>query len=462
MSLFSWLQQRMKGRPHMRCTPGRKPAPRFRPQIETLEGRVVPSTLTVTNNFDSGAGSLRAEIAAAQSKDTIVFALGQAPQVITLTSGELDITQDLTIQGPGAGLLAISGGNTSRVFQVDGATTKVTLSGLTITQGSYGATTISGLGGGILNNGSTLTVSGCTLSGNVASDSGGGIGNLGTLTVSGCTLSGNLGGGIFSRGTATVTGSTFTGNTANAGVGGGGISNAYGQMTITDSTFSGNSAPAYFLNGHLLIGGVGGAIGNFSFTGYSATMTVKGCTLTGNSATVGGALENTDNATLTVSGCTVSNNSATFYGGGIDAGGALTVANSTFTCNSASEGGAIFSDGTLTVRNSVFTANAATQGAGIWALSAVVDVRGSTFSGNTASDSGGAMYNLGTATIQECTLSGNVAGSAGGGIFNGASGTLAIDDSVVCGNVAPLGADLDNVGLVAIHDSTVCMSVGVS
>jgi predicted outer membrane repeat protein len=83
------------------------------------------------------------------------------------------------------------------------------------------------------------------------------------------------------------------------------------------------------------------------------------------------------------------------------------------------------------------------------------------FTANTASDSGGGIYNLGTATIQECTLSANAAGSAGGGIFNGASGTFAIKDSVVCGNVAPLGADLDNLGVVTINDSTVCVSIGV-
>ena len=47
------------------------------PGLETLEDRTVPSTLMVTNNLDTGVpgdGSLRGEIAAAQSGDTIKFA----------------------------------------------------------------------------------------------------------------------------------------------------------------------------------------------------------------------------------------------------------------------------------------------------------------------------------------------------------------------------------------------------
>src|SRR4051794_27469900 len=64
MQLFSWLSQRMNNRQQPQRAPERKPNTRFRPTLEALEDRWVPSTLTVTNNLDSGAGSLRAEIAA--------------------------------------------------------------------------------------------------------------------------------------------------------------------------------------------------------------------------------------------------------------------------------------------------------------------------------------------------------------------------------------------------------------
>jgi hypothetical protein len=78
----------------------------------------VPSTLTVTNNLDSGTGSLRADIAAAHNGDTIVFAPSLDGQTITLTSGELLIRKNLTIAGPGAGELTVSGNHASRVFEV--------------------------------------------------------------------------------------------------------------------------------------------------------------------------------------------------------------------------------------------------------------------------------------------------------------------------------------------------------
>ena len=74
MRLISWLQEWMTGRPRTRRAPARKPTPRFRPHLETLERRDVPSTLTVTNLDVSGDGGLQAEITAAAQGDTIVFA----------------------------------------------------------------------------------------------------------------------------------------------------------------------------------------------------------------------------------------------------------------------------------------------------------------------------------------------------------------------------------------------------
>src|SRR5947209_6075234 len=125
MNLFSRLFQRTINRPQTRRTLACLPANRAtcRPRLEALESRWVPSTLTVLNNLDSGTGSLRADIAAAASGDTIVFAPSLAGQTITLAYNELAITKSLTIQGLGAGQLTISGGGHTRVFDVSGAGT---------------------------------------------------------------------------------------------------------------------------------------------------------------------------------------------------------------------------------------------------------------------------------------------------------------------------------------------------
>src|SRR5262245_54361620 len=89
---------------------------RFVPRLEILEDRSLPSTLTVLNTLDSGAGSLRDVIGHAKSGDMIVFAPSLDGQTITLTSDELAITKSLHIEGPGASLLTISGNDANRVF----------------------------------------------------------------------------------------------------------------------------------------------------------------------------------------------------------------------------------------------------------------------------------------------------------------------------------------------------------
>jgi hypothetical protein len=138
--------------------------------VEALEHRTVPSTFTVLNNLDSGAGSLRQAILDANTNpgaDTIVFA--RRIHQITLTSGELKITASLNIQGPGADELAVSGNAASRVFEVASGT--VTISGLTMSDGLAGknASPFAGAGGGILNEaGANLTLANVVLANNQA------------------------------------------------------------------------------------------------------------------------------------------------------------------------------------------------------------------------------------------------------------------------------------------------------
>src|SRR5262249_17322412 len=138
---------------------------RHRPTLEALEARNVPSTLRVTNLSDtgvSGDGSLRGEIAAAASGDTILFARSLAGQPITLdaANGPLLLGKDLTICGPGADQLTISGNDATEVFKVAAGATD-TITGLTIAHGNADGAS----GGGIYNSG-TLALDHCTLCGN--------------------------------------------------------------------------------------------------------------------------------------------------------------------------------------------------------------------------------------------------------------------------------------------------------
>ena len=279
-----------------RETPAARPT--FRPTLEALEDRWVPSTLTVTTNLDSGLGSLRAEIAAAKNGDTIVFAPSLNGQTITLTSGELLIRHSITIAGPGAGNLTVSGNHASRVFDLGNGAHSVALSGLTISNGfssSYA-------GGIFVSSGHALTVSGCTLSNNSASNAGGGMFNAGTLTVSGSTLSGNSayhGGGIYNAlGTLTVSGSTLSSNSATSG---GGIYSDGGSITVSASTLSTNVASSH-----------GGGIFNGNISGGTAT--VSGCTLSGNSAAAGGGIYNSGTATVKNSSSITGNTAPAGFG----------------------------------------------------------------------------------------------------------------------------------------------------
>jgi hypothetical protein len=111
------------------------------------------ATYIVTNLNDIGFGTLRQAVANANGSggaDTITFLPGLAG-TIPLIAGELVLTGDVTISGPGSAVLAVSGNNISRVFQIASGAT-ATISGLTITSGQAPA------GGGFYNGGTLLSL----------------------------------------------------------------------------------------------------------------------------------------------------------------------------------------------------------------------------------------------------------------------------------------------------------------
>jgi hypothetical protein len=129
--------------------------------------------------------------------DTINFASGLSGEIDlfnTASQGGFSIFDDtpavdLTINGPGAGVLTINGNNDTRAFGIASGA-NATIKGLTIKNGIDPSGGGSSNVGGAITIGGTLTLNNSTLSGN-STGSGGAISNEGTLTLTHATLNRN-------------------------------------------------------------------------------------------------------------------------------------------------------------------------------------------------------------------------------------------------------------------------------
>ena len=243
---------------------------------------------TAANANDAGLGSLRAQVIlanAAVGADEIRFGFSGTP--IVLTTGEIAITDELTINGNGSTNTIIDGGGVGRVLNITAAV-PVTIDGVTIRNGR-----VAGNGGGIQSNGD-VTLTNSTVSGNTATTGfGGGLFVAGTLTLTNSTVSGNAanidGGGFYVNGVANITNSTVSGNTATNS--GGGIA-AAANLTLTNSTVSGNTAGT---DGGGILGIAGGTITNSTITNNTADIDNNG-TGNGGGAFRGGSIFTVSNS----------------------------------------------------------------------------------------------------------------------------------------------------------------------
>src|SRR4051812_47290030 len=291
-------------------------------------GTAHAATVTVTRLDDRNVGcsagdcSLREAIALANTQagdDTIAFSI-PSPATIGLDNGDIAVTSNIIVNGPGINALTVDGNNINHIFSI-GVGTTVTINNLTLTGGNGLANTSTVPGGGAIGSkANQLTVDTVRFVDNIGpSTIGGGIySSVGALTVLNCIFKNNqaeLGGGIYHTGTTLkVQSSTFSGNVAIRAKtdddGGGGI---YTEQTtfVSNSTFSGNSA-----------GRVGGGL---FFLGDSIkTLTVRNCTFTGNSAgKYGGGLHNGSDSGGKVANNIISQNTAPLFADYYD-GGAIT------------------------------------------------------------------------------------------------------------------------------------------
>lgn len=300
------------------------------------------ATFTVTKTADTNDGvcdmdcSLREAIAEANSAatdDIIEFDpnIFNTAQIIILNNIVLTVDNNgsLTINGPGAELLSISGNNQTRAFFNNGATLEI--NDLSIIDCFWG-----GDGGAIRNNG-TMTLNNLILKNNTAAAGGGAISNIGTLTINDSVIKENTaqggndeGGGIENEmGTLTINNSTIDGNTAQGRGGGLGNSSSGGTVIINASTFSNNA------------GFSGGGIYNAGNSGSEITLTNS--TISNNTARSdgGGGIHNTSSASAKLVNVTVAENTALTDEFGVGRGGGVRSTNPHFVSRNT-----IFADNT--------------------------------------------------------------------------------------------------------------------
>jgi hypothetical protein len=280
---------------------------------------------TVTNLDDAGAGSLRQAIADVDAGGTVAFDSGLSG-TITLTSGQLDVGKGMTIDGPGAQELTVSGNDSSRILDVTGAG-DVELSRLTLTRGRFVAPMFTeGHGGAVRKNGAgRLTIRDAQITDSTTSANGGyaAFGGalsvmLGDLTLERVTLAGNAadgpsgyGGGLTihsNAGSATLRDVTIAGNGATVNGGGAHVrnTNTGAPVVMERVTVAGNTAPtggglttavATQLTGSIVAGNSASTLGPDCWTATSGSVVLgganliedaSGCTTSGTGTVVSG------------------------------------------------------------------------------------------------------------------------------------------------------------------------------
>lgn len=357
---YSFFRRASRLRPESKQRPSR--AAHLR--LEGLENRWLPTTLLVTTNLGTGAGSLPNAIAQAAAGDIITFNLALSGQPIVLSTA-VTINKAVTIQGQGADKTLITGAGTDRLLNVTSAN-PVTITGVTLSNGLTTSTSTNG--GAILNTGKLVLDSDAFSQNQVLGpgSEGAAIASTGagaSLTITHCTFTGGFatgGGGVLfndSASTATIDNSSLQGNRASAN--GSGIDNK-GTLTISNTVLSQDIAAAG--------GNLGGAINNQ----VGATLTLVGSTLFGNAAIQGGGALNNDGTATIVNTSIIANlvlMDGGPGGGAIRNTGTLSIFNSTITANgdasasATSSGNLSNGGGTVLLHNSVIAEGTTGNGA---------------------------------------------------------------------------------------------------
>ncbi|MBM79551.1 MAG: hypothetical protein CMJ78_03020 [Planctomycetaceae bacterium] len=367
----------------------------------------------------SGATSLRAAVQEANDRtgeDVIILPAGTFRLAFSATgedearSGDLDITDTLTIIGAGDDETLIDGAELDRVFHVFPDVT-LNLSGVKITNGL--ATT----GAGILIDGGTVEITDSKVTGNSAE---------GSEDISGGGITNNAG-------TLLLTDSVVSFNSSE--MNGGGISNLGGTVTLENTKVSKNTATIF--------GGGLASVGGTVVIGDQSNVTMN------TSTDDGGGLHLSASATATIDSSTITDNDSGDFGGGIHLDQATAnIVDTTISDNTAAQsGGGLNSErGVLTISTSTISGNTAgLDGGGIDSFAADTTISTSTISGNSAGQNGGGIVNFsgGATRLTNVTIANNQADGIGGGINN--LGALSVRNSIIAMNTASSGNDFAGI-----------------
>ena len=438
-----------------------------------VDGFVTLREAVVASNTNASFGDA---VAGDTTGDRILFASSLTGQTITLTNGQLKVTDDLAISG-GSTDISIDANSSSRIFDLEtdqdvrisnvnlvnglslqgGAISSVGAGRTFIFDVDFNSNAATGIGGGAMYNvNNEVYITNSRFSGNVANGISGSGGAL--LSVSG---------------TVALLGTTMQTNEANQA--GGAIEIINGRLYLTNSTIGG-------ANG---LGNVAGPVGTANpgigggihVSGTAGTRVVlSNSDIIGNSAArAGGGLWNAAGSVTTVrNGSTISNNVAAGNtngdgGGGIfNNGGEVNVLNSNVFGNMASgtegSGGGIFTkSGTLYVDASTISANIANRaGGGVEVVNGLAYFRSTVLGGASVSDgniagpsgsaspgNGGGLHVTGNSAktvFVSSTIQNNSAQREGGGLWNQSGSLMMVrNNSVISDNVV-VGTAVDDGG----------------
>ena len=417
----------------------------------------LPTVYTVTTTADGGPGSLRQALADANSVPgpaTITFAV---TGTITLAGPLPPIGDDLTLQGPGADQLAISGAGLYRILDISPTVTNtvtVTVADLALVDGRAPH----GEHGGAIRSRGDLQLLQVALHDNVSPLAGGAIyAAAGSLDIVASQVQSNSAGSIYVEDARTsITGTvlaysaggalvayhapplhiTATQITSNTGLG---IEAGYSDLDLAEVQVNANG---------------GGGVASFA-----GTISLRDSVLIGNHGDEGGAIYSLWGAVI-LTATLLQGNVADSSGGGVYIGGGsngLTMTHTTLSANQAPYGAGIYlGGGSLQVQSANILANVGDHGPALY-FAAPQDgvMTDSCLANNWVTGVAGVAVELSPAITATLSAPNNWWGAAGGPSGAGPGSGDSVGERVVFGGFktsAPAGCPLRSVAEVYLPD----------